>query len=261
MNDDQCRLCLSTEQLCESHIIPEGLFSSLYDEKHRMIGVAVGAQNKRAEFLQKGFREALLCQNCETFMNREYEHYGIDTFRKIASQDFNDPLHVRRIQDKENEGIIIGGIDYKRFKLFLLSILWRASVSNREEFNQIELGEHNDIIRQMILNGNPEERFVYPFIVFMLTGEIDNTILSPAYVPIEDISCYQFVFCNLFVWFAVTNQRPNERLFNLSLTEDGTITTSTFESTELPILKNAAAMVREARIPNRMREQIAPKKH
>jgi len=45
--------------------------------------------------------------------------------------------HCFRQQDNK---IIIEGIDYAPFKLFLMSVLWRASVSTLEFFKLVSLG-------------------------------------------------------------------------------------------------------------------------
>jgi hypothetical protein len=54
----------------------------------------------------------------------------------------------------------INGLDYAMFKLFHLSVLWRAGVSTREEFRNVKLGSHEDVIRQMLLRDDPGARQV-----------------------------------------------------------------------------------------------------
>src|SRR5262245_14096975 len=59
-----CRLCLAQERLAHSHILPEFLYTDLYDETRRFIAVSSDAP-QRNKFKQKGLREYLLCQGCE----------------------------------------------------------------------------------------------------------------------------------------------------------------------------------------------------
>jgi len=54
-----------------------------------------------------------------------------------------------------------GGIDYKLFKLFQLSLLWRAGVSDRPIFKEVALGRHQEILRRMLLDDDPGESHKY----------------------------------------------------------------------------------------------------
>ncbi len=53
-----CALCLE-RPLRDSHVIPEFLYKSIYDEKHRFYALAVG---EYPGYEQKGIRESLLCE-------------------------------------------------------------------------------------------------------------------------------------------------------------------------------------------------------
>ncbi len=56
-----------------SHIIPEFIYSPIYDDKHRM--VLLETDERYASFQQKGIREHLLCQDCETKVSK-WETYA-----------------------------------------------------------------------------------------------------------------------------------------------------------------------------------------
>ena len=54
-------------------------------------------------------------------------------------------------------------LDYRRLKLFFLSILWRASISKREHFSNVKLSDYNEnAIRQMLLDFDPDVETLYP---------------------------------------------------------------------------------------------------
>ena len=111
-----CALCLESAELRNSHIISEFLYSTIYDEKHRFHVLEAGG--KYPYYEQKGYREPLLCQECETKLSK-WETYA----RAILTG--GKPLKYWR----EDSITWIRGIDYQRFKLFQLSILWRAGVA------------------------------------------------------------------------------------------------------------------------------------
>lgn len=107
-----CKLCLSEQQLLESHSIPKSFFAKAKGDGGQVISIQRGREPRRENLDPK---EPMLCFECEQFLSKEYESYGIRLLR--------NPRNIRRNSDH----IIISNFDYKRFYLFLLSILWRAS--------------------------------------------------------------------------------------------------------------------------------------
>jgi hypothetical protein len=79
-------------------------------------------------------------------------------------------------------------ISYKKFKLFLLSILWRASISSRPLFKNISLGPHEEIIRKMVFEKNPGEVSDYPIMFLSYLNDksmYKDMILTPSEVKAE----------------------------------------------------------------------------
>ncbi len=69
-----CRLCQRHKPLQNSHVVPEFFYKPSYDEKHR-IYARIGARLAGMPPLQKGFREPLLCWDCEQKLS-PYEKYN-----------------------------------------------------------------------------------------------------------------------------------------------------------------------------------------
>jgi hypothetical protein len=139
----KCRLCHGTHELCRSHVFPEFLYRPLYGKTHRIRTVHAALPYVRR--LRKGLRERLLCTECETHLSR-YEQY-------FASVWYG-PSGLPAILSM-GEAVCKSGLDYPIFKLFHLSILWRASVSALDDFAGVTLGPHEERLRKMILTGNP----------------------------------------------------------------------------------------------------------
>src|SRR5271165_416682 len=95
-----CRLCGKASQLCRSHIIPEFLYRSLYDNKHRFTILSADGLDRYA---QRGLNEPLLCRSCETRF-AGYERYAADVMRGRIGH------HYQRF----GERIKIEGIEYNR---------------------------------------------------------------------------------------------------------------------------------------------------
>ncbi len=163
----KCKLCLLERDLRKSHIIPEFLYRPAYDEKHRY--AALRQDKNGLDLIQKGFYEPLLCADCEQLLGR-YESYFAHLWYR-SSQRL--PLSTRR------EFIHLTGLDYGRFKLFHLSILWRASVSSRGEFSTASLGSHENEIRNMLLIANPKTQSDYPITGVVILKPSSRRIVLP----------------------------------------------------------------------------------
>ena len=137
-----CRLCRQNTVLCESHILSEFLYKPLYDSKHRLHVLSTAGADKKLP--QKGVRELLLCEQCENRLSR---------FEGYARQVLFEPKFAKVVLDdakgREYQ------VDYAKFKLFELSVLWRAGVSSLPEFRDAALGKHERRLRQMLLNESP----------------------------------------------------------------------------------------------------------
>ena len=138
-----CRLCTESHELKNSHIIPSWAFKFIRDKKldNRFYELF----NKNRTIIQDGPKEYLLCDECEQQIG-QYEKY------------FKEAVHLNRHgtdEAYERGSLIINNLDYKKIKLFFLSLLWRASVSSKPEFENVSIGEDEEVIRRMIDAENP----------------------------------------------------------------------------------------------------------
>lgn len=98
-------------------MLPEFLYESVYDDKHRTIGINVGA-GRRERILQQGLREPMLCEACESRFS-VLEDYAARKLRQLPDLSRFRPGHVE----------FVGAINYNTFKLFQMSLLWRMGAS------------------------------------------------------------------------------------------------------------------------------------
>jgi len=207
-----CSLCRRTVSLRKSHIIPEFFFKPLYDEVHRFQWLSTDTAYKD-RYEQKGLREKLLCDTCEATISK-YETY--------VSRLFNGDQRIS--SKREGKLIFLSRIDYKTFKLFLLSILWRAGVSQLLLFRQVSLGPHEEQLRNMLSQGDPGPFDLYPCVVdCVLHDEIPQfgLIVEPSFTRFEGHRCYRFLFGG-FAWaFFVSSHGLPPAVKQRVLTEDG----------------------------------------
>jgi hypothetical protein len=160
-----CRLCQQQRELRKSHIIPETFYKPIYDKKHRAIPISKSSDT--IGFIQNGFRQKLLCHECENKLS------VWENILKINLVDFGKEksrfLDIKRIGQ---DHIQVSGIRYKEFKLAVLSILWRMSITSHEYFYSYKLGPYEEKIRKILLFNDLVSEKEYPIIVQRY--ELDN---------------------------------------------------------------------------------------
>jgi hypothetical protein len=161
--DTSCRL---------SHVISEWLYGPLYDGIHRSHLIKAAPLAKR-RLEQKGLRERLLCQTCESKLS-VYAGYA----RGVLFGGQETTVMRRK------GGIELRDLDYRKFKLFQLSVLWRPGVAQQEFFSQVELGHHDEPLRKMLLAEDPGRHTDYGCVIIPLVTEgklLTDLILQPAH--------------------------------------------------------------------------------
>jgi len=201
---------LKEAELRNSHILPEFMYGNLYDEKHRTLLIS----REDEKVVQKGVREKLLCQSCETKLSK-YEKYAKELICDI-------PNFAR----DNNLGLLYSdSVDYVKLKLFQLSVLWRASISSNDLFQQVKLGPHEEKIRAMLNEGNPGKESDYGCLmsITLKAGLLRTIIQSPTRFTkkIDGHSAYKYVTGNLEWVFLVTSHKIKPYLQQLFVQENG----------------------------------------
>jgi hypothetical protein len=207
-----CRLCLGTDALCDSHIVPEFFYKPIYDEKHRFFVISSDPETKDRA-LQKGIREPLLCQKCETKLSR-FEKY------------FSEILHGGRTVEASTQGsyLCLRGLDYPKTKLMFMSVLWRMSISTHEMFSAVKLGPYEEPLRQQIENEDPGEPAQFGFLTtaVILEGKPMHGIGPPDMARLSRFDrVYRVVLGGLLVMFIVPGKALNPDFEKLFLDTNG----------------------------------------
>lgn len=217
-----CKLCQQEKELCRSHIIPETAYGPLYDNMHRFFEVTNTQEGLSP--LQKGLRERLLCRECEKYLNK-YDSY----FADMWYQKGKAPTEVNK------EIIAIDGLDYHRFKLFHISVLWRAGIASRDEFREVALAHHERSIRDLILADDPGEGSQYAIFAYVLTFPKDKKVLQglvtqPFPAELNGVKGFHFIFGGCLWHYVLASSinlkeywfifRPNSPLYLLPVTID-----------------------------------------
>jgi hypothetical protein len=131
-----CALCKKRTELKESHILSKFFYKPLKTTDGK-IDALTDDSSRKIRVLQDGIKEYLLCSACESKRSK-WETY------------FSNKWHRGELFGKSNP-YKIEGLDYSKFKLFLMSLLFMASISNDPLFADIKLSPTRiEKLRQMV---------------------------------------------------------------------------------------------------------------
>ena len=141
------------------------MYQDLYNDEHRFYEFSIQDimdGKKLKPFVQIGeFDKNILCEKCDNERFGSLEKYA----QKLLFGSNLEPEETPDCQNYKVEGYEFSeckNVDYNKFKLFLLSILWRSHITNRPKFGSVNLGPHADIIKDMLWNNDAGREMKYP---------------------------------------------------------------------------------------------------
>jgi hypothetical protein len=201
---EKCRLCLKENELCKSHIFPEFMYENTYDDNSKFFEFNLLNRNK---YRSKGFYEKLLCRNCEDRIN-VYETYAHNLI-------YNN---VRPLIIEKRSWIKISEYNYDKFKLFVLSLIWRCSISTLDFFESVSLGKYEEELRNILLNQKSTPVNYFPCTISQthINHKMPNGFFlkpSPYKTTYDDKTIYQFFADGIFFYIGLgsvfVNAFPN----------------------------------------------------
>jgi hypothetical protein len=129
MSSTVCALCAESKTLRKSHIIPNAVFRKIKQGQNSGQLIQFDdSEHTPVHYSQDSWWEYLLCAGCERVIGK-YEQYGLALLR---GRD-------RSIIHRHLQAVTFRPHDYRCFKLFLTSILWRAAISKQPYFTKVIL--------------------------------------------------------------------------------------------------------------------------
>jgi hypothetical protein len=229
-----CRLCHNEQELRYSHILPEFLYLPIYEEKNHTFLIIPRGKEKYPP--QKGIREYLLCDGCDVKVISKWETYASPIIKTIQE------LNITPYGDQ----YIVPDVQYTDFKLFQLSLLWRASVASVDVFKNISIGRHEEVIRKMLISKNPGAPEQYGCMMFVLddTKYLQKTIWSPVEDTIDGFTCYRFLTGRIFWYFFLPEAYPKETK-DFFLSTEGILRLGKAPWSEETVIRRIAGVVAE----------------
>ena len=144
------------------------------------------------------YDKSILCEKCERTFS-DWENYGYNLFVRNWEK-FNRKHHNGKIEVYE-----LKNFDYVKLKLFILSILWKASVSSHDMFSWVNLGPHAALLRTMILEKDPGNNDDFG-VMFQAFDKTKIGILNPTRSRLCNLNFYKVYLSHIIAWIKVDSQ-------------------------------------------------------
>lgn len=144
-----CKFCRNERALVRAHIIPEALFPR--DEKGSRLQYVLdgNGERPRSKLPSGDYDPNLVCRQCE-----DRFHTGDDYAKRFLVDGRNN---CRRIAESVGSALYeYSDVDYRKLKLFFVSLLWRAHATSLRAFEKVVLPtKYEAMARKMIANQDP----------------------------------------------------------------------------------------------------------
>lgn len=163
MKTGTCKLCNQVGKLVRAHIIPRSFFLKAKGSSKQLLEARTHDKKIVQDWQNGVWDDEILCPRCEERLG-SWDQYGFELFGKPPGND------AFPRNDSEWQAFVLKDVDYSRLKLFVLSVVWRASACSEPFFEKIRLGKYEPIIADMIRNQNPGGFDTFPLVVARLVG-------------------------------------------------------------------------------------------
>jgi hypothetical protein len=185
-------------------VIPRSFFKATRGNGKHSILVGVDEKKLEKKFKQAGVSDkTILCEQCERIF-APYDKHGVEAVvemvnsKEIYRDELGNPCAF--IARKANYGL---------FKLFILSVLWRASVSSIEFYEGVKLGTHEERVKKMLVNNNPGSEHDYPLACLFQFGQhYPSTTLPSFQQRIGEINFYRLYLPYSLIFLVKVDSRP-----------------------------------------------------
>lgn len=211
-----CKLCLQKKELCrKSHIIPSFHYKFLYGPNKKLIYL----NSRKSEVRYNSEYESdILCRRCDEEVLGKLDDYAAKFIHNKFPQ--KSVFSLERIDGKnclvlEN----CPNYNYTRFKLFVLSLLWRASITSRPFFQAVKLDhEVEEELRLMILNnisGDPSKLPCFVCLPPLMSGPdgklgfdtLHMPTMSPQHLKTDDFEGCEFIIEGMHYYFFISTPK------------------------------------------------------
>jgi hypothetical protein len=221
----RCALCSKIANVRQSHIVPKFCFAPLRDAKNRMHLLTRDRADSHKPFIQDAPKHDLLCDGCEGLINDRYEKL----FKQIW---FDHPIFPQSLPD----GVIQFTISNPAaFKLFHLSVLWRAGAAAIRygeacPWSNVVLHRHEPQLRAMLLDGDSGSPDEFPFSGYFPvfpdnpSAPLMDLFIPPSQVKVFGMNAIRMQFAGVD-WIYILSSHMDYRFSKIRFQPNGLFST------------------------------------
>ncbi len=229
-----CKLCDKEKKLLKkSHIISDFFYrqGNLYDGHHKLNRISVLNFFKGVfKFSRQSsgeYDKNILCKECDGVVIKQYEDYTRKALYGGSLADSENPK-FKNIKQEGGVGFTsICDLNYNKFKLCILSILWRAHHSKREFFKDISLTDIQEKqIKQYIKTGKCSSDNEWSIICFTYLNDkkiSKDLIVQPNKVKNSNYILFTFLINGYFFLIYDSDKEIPEPIKDCRIKSDNTM--------------------------------------
>lgn len=215
-----CRLCGEDKRLIRAHIFPDWAYRNLKQDNHLIQLTSVLNSRK----IQSGYWDSnILCRECDGDVIGKYDTYAAQFF----DQDFSPMLTTfTEASGREAKVYQVNNFDYPKLFIFIVSLIWRASITDNPIFAKVNLGRYEYLAKEMILAGIPMYEDLFEVTIFVaeppVSGQkFEKSILHPLSARFGGANCYRFVFAGFDFVLKVDQRKSNLHVPGITMGPEG----------------------------------------
>lgn len=163
-----------------------------------------GSGNRGWATLQNGIKQHSFCEVCEQHFNKHFETPFLEQW--VRASPLPDPWRMNDVHWAK--------FDYSAFKLFHLSVLFRASVCSLPTFSDVPLGPHEERIRKMLLTCDAGTQSEYPIFGYAVIHHENHQLIRmvsrAGKSRINGHRCWGIMYGGVQWWISVSSHRNYE---------------------------------------------------
>jgi hypothetical protein len=198
------------------------MYKGIGDDKNRINVISSETPNVKAKVQNGAYEQYILCSDCDNNILSKLERYANNHLYSQPYREDNDKFE--QITNIHGINVIrCKHLDFSGYKLFLESLLWRASVSTHGLFQNFKLSnEQEEMLRNSIYSSTPLE--VDDFLC-MITTHPDNEQVETDLVFVNDTKPNKVsFFINQFIYlFYLDKNLVDEALKEVAINKNNSM--------------------------------------
>jgi hypothetical protein len=207
-----CRLCETVAPLVRSHTIPQALHKDVqkYEETGQFSKMFSDKFNYQPES-RTGVWDRMVCDSCEKKF-QDWDDYGVNFVREHRSAEQGLVLG----EGGKSIALVVQKPNYKKLKLFVLSMLWRADANTQSFFDRIDLGKKwRARLTDLILRSDPAKPEEFSVAASLFRSEEERYFMAdPHRERYDNVNHVRFYIYGGFTFLIKVDKRSSPEPFN-----------------------------------------------